>query len=363
MLPILKFSPVLLPKPWGGDGLWRLLRKGGSGDARMGEAWELSDRAGAATPVSEGPFAGRTLTELLMDHAPDLLGASPGSPVLVRDFSAKAAFPLLYKFIAAREKLSVQVHPGAGSPLGDAKTECWYVVDAEPGAALIVGVAPEGKTRDEVLARLKSPDCEGVLQRLPARKGDVFFIPAGTVHAITEGLLLYEVQQNSDTTFRLYDWGRTDVEGRPRPLHIEEAGQVADTEARAGYRIPPLLVERVTHAETFLVACPWFALVKWHAFAGTAHLSTHGRFRVVTVTAGALILRGDDGAGIRLGLGETALVPACLAQVALEAETPEAEAIVSFVPDPDADVREPLAAAGHASAAIEALFGPPGIRL
>src|SRR5690606_34099787 len=191
MLPLLKFKPVLLPKPWGGDALWRVLGKGGPADDRMGESWELSDRDEAPSIVAEGPLAGRSLPELLAAHGPVILG------------DASTSFPLLYKFIAAREKLSVQVHPGAGSPLGEAKTECWYVVDAAPGAALIVGVAPGGRDREATLALLKSPACETVLQRLPARPGDVFLVPAGTVHSITEGLLLYEVQQNSDTTFRL----------------------------------------------------------------------------------------------------------------------------------------------------------------
>lgn len=261
MLPLLKLRPVLLPKPWGGDALWRVLRKGNPGDTGMGEAWEVSDRPEAPSVVAEGPLAGKTLADVLATHAPDVLGDAA---------KASQDFPLLHKFISAREKLSVQVHPGADSPLGEAKTECWYIVDAEPGASLIVGVDPGGLDRDATLERLKSAACESVLRRLPARRGDVFFIPAGTVHAITEGILLYEVQQNSDTTFRLYDWGRVDAHGHPRALHLEEAAAVADVTARAGYRIPSLRVARGTHAEDYLVACPWFTLVRWSGFAADA---------------------------------------------------------------------------------------------
>jgi mannose-6-phosphate isomerase len=349
LFPVLKFSPVLMPKPWGGDALWRVLGKGEATDEGMGESWELSDRPEGESRVAEGPLAGRTLRELVAEDANFLLG------------EAAARFPLLYKFISAREKLSVQVHPGADSPLGEAKTECWYVVEAPPGAELILGVR-EGFGRAGALELLQSPGCEAVLQRLPCRKGEVFYIPAGTVHAITEGLLLYEVQQNSDTTFRLYDWGRTDAEGRPRPLHVAEAGEVADLEARSGYKIPSLAIERGTHRENFLVACPYFALQKWDAFAASARLETHGGFRVLSTVGGAATVRAEDGSAVRLALGETALVPAGLGAVTLEGD-PGAEVLVSFVPDAERDVRAPLRAAGHAAAAIDALFGPAGVKV
>ncbi len=351
MLPLLKFSPVLLPKPWGGDALYRVLGKGAPGDDRMGESWELSDRPEAPTVVAEGPLAGKSLGALLADDAPSLLG----------DLPASRGFPLLYKFIAAREKLSVQAHPGPGFPDGEPKTECWYVVDAAPGAELIVGVVPGRQGREETLELLKSARCEEVLARHAARRGDVFFVPAGTIHAITEGLLLYEVQQNSDTTYRLYDWGRVDAAGNPRPLHVAEAVRVADLEPREGYRIPSLSVAQETHVEDFLVACPHFALVKWRGLRAPARLGTRGRFRVATAVSGAFALRGADGSALRLATGETALVPACHAAVEAEAESPESELIVSFVPDLERDVRAPLRAAGHSGEAIARLSGPPGV--
>ena len=192
-LPLLKFQPILLPKPWGGDGLWRVLGKGRQEDVNIGESWELSARSEALTQVVEGPFAGKNLKDIVALNGEELFGQPASSSV----------FPLLYKFIYAREKLSVQVHPDPGSALGESKTECWYVVDAAPGAELIVGVSRHGRSREDILAALKSSHCEEVLRRWPAKRGDVFFIPAGTVHAITEGLLLYEVQQNSDTTFQI----------------------------------------------------------------------------------------------------------------------------------------------------------------
>lgn len=375
MLPLLTFRAVLHSKPWGGDALWHRLGKGQPTDTHMGESWELSDRPEGMSTVSGGPLAGRTLRDLLATDGAAILGdvrgdGGDGSDGGMRDNRAEHAgsphvsgdvsFPLLYKFIAAREKLSVQVHPGADSPLGEAKTECWYVVDAAPDASLIVGVSPGGRTRDETLALLRSPDCETVLQRLPARPGDTFFIPAGTVHAITEGLLLYELQQNSDTTFRLYDWGRVDAAGNPRALHLDEAAQVSDTTPREGYHIAPLRVPRATHDEDFLVACKYFALTKWRGFKAPAMLLTEGRFRVVTVAAGAVTLRDAQGRVTPASRGDTLLVPACHATVIIEA-TPDAELLVSFVPDLERAVRAPLRAAGHADAAIDALSGPRGV--
>ena len=128
-LPLLKFQPILLPKPWGGDGLWRVLGKGRQEDVNIGESWELSARSEALTQVVEGPFAGKNLKDIVALNGEELFGQPASSSV----------FPLLYKFIYAREKLSVQVHPDPGSALGESKTECWYVVDAAPGAELIVG--------------------------------------------------------------------------------------------------------------------------------------------------------------------------------------------------------------------------------
>lgn len=351
MLPLLKFVPVLQPKPWGGDALWRTFGKGNPADDRMGESWEVSSRPEAPSLIAHGPYAGKTFAEIFFHHHEEILGAGA---------DAALGFPLLYKFISAREKLSVQVHPGTDSPLGEAKTECWYVIEAAPGASLIVGVDPSGRTREETLAVLTSPACETVLQRLPARAGDMFFIPAGTVHAITEGLLLYELQQNSDTTFRLYDWGRVDAAGQPRPLHIAEAAQVSDTTRREGYRVPSLRIPRDGHEEDFLVACKHFALLKWSGFTAPARLETGGRFHVVTAVAGAAVLRDAQGEATPIARGETLLVPACHAEVTLEA-SPDAELLVSFVPDLERDIRAPLRAAGHADAAIEALSGPRGV--
>lgn len=347
----LKFKPILQSKIWGGDGLHRVLGKGPADMADLGESWELSDRDDNASVIAGGTFAGANLRDLFSVHARDILGGQY-SPALAR-------FPLLYKFIYAKENLSVQVHPGEGSPLGDAKTECWYILEAPPGAELILGIAGDGD-RARTLSALRTSACRDVLNRVPVRAGDLFFIPAGTVHAITAGLLLYEVQQNSDTTFRLYDWDRTDASGKPRALHIAEAGQVIDLRRHGKHRIPPLLIKRATHEEEFRVACGFFALARWSRLRGAVPLDHKGRFRVLTCVAGAFEL-GWDGGALPIGKGDTVLVPAACEHPRLRETQAGAEMLVSWQPIIGEEIYTPLRAAGYSDEEIKDLGGLEGL--
>lgn len=347
----LKFKPILQSKIWGGDGLFRVLGKGRAEDDDLGESWELSDRDDNASVIQGGSFAGANLRDLFSVHARDILGTQY-SPAISR-------FPLLYKFIFAKENLSVQVHPGANSPLGDSKTECWYILEAPPGAELILGIAGEGP-REQVLAALRTKECRSVLNRVPVKAGDMFFIPAGTVHAITAGLLLYEVQQNSDTTFRLYDWDRTDSAGRPRALHLAEAEQVIDLRRHAKHRIQPLLVKRATHEEEFRVACDHFAISRWSRLQGAVSLQNRGRFRVITCVSGAFELGWEAGA-MQVGLGDTVLIPAACAQPKLRETAPGASLLLSWLPVIGKEVYAPLKAAGYADDEIRDLGGLEGL--
>jgi len=349
----LKFKPILQSKIWGGDGLFRVLRKGKPTDKDIGESWELSDREDNATLVASGSFIGQSLRELFTRHARDILGQQY-SPTI-------SAFPLLYKFIYAREHLSVQVHPGAGSPLGEAKTECWYILEAPPGGELILGVAGDGD-REKTLAALASKECRSVLNRVPVRAGDLLFIPAGTVHAITAGLLLYEVQQNSDTTFRLYDWDRVDATtGKPRQLHVKESGQVLDLRRHDKHRIQPLLLRRPSHDEEFRVACPYFAVVKYSRCSGAVSLANDERFRVLTCVRGCFEIGWDGGQTLSMGLGETVLVPASCVNAKIRETEPGSEFLASFIPDLQEDVFTPLRAAGYSDMEIRNLGGLEGL--
>ncbi len=347
----LKFKPILQAKIWGGDGLYRVLGKGTADEKDLGESWELSDRDDNASVIAAGGFAGMNLRDLFSVHARDILGTQY-SPTMAR-------FPLLYKFIHAKDNLSVQVHPGENSELGESKTECWYILEAPGNAELILGIAGEGD-RERVLTALRGKDCQSVLNRVPVKAGDMFFIPAGTVHAITAGLLLYEVQQNSDTTFRLYDWDRVDPSGKPRAMHIAEAEQVIDLRRHAKHKIAPLLIKRATHEEEYRVACRHFAVVKWSRVQGSVPLNNRGRFRVLTCVAGSFELGWETGA-MAMGLGDTVLVPAACASPKLRETSAGASMLVSWLPVIGEEIRAPLKAAGYADEEIRDLGGLEGL--
>ncbi|MDB5102586.1 MAG: mannose-6-phosphate isomerase, class [Fibrobacteres bacterium] len=348
----LKFKSILQSKIWGGEGLHRVLGKGRPSDTDIGESWELSDRDDNASVIAGGSFSGRNLRDLFSVHARDILG-SQYMPSLAR-------FPLLYKFIFARENLSVQVHPGEDSPLGEAKTECWYILEAPAGAELILGISGSGD-RDQVLAALRTRECRTVLNKVPVKAGDMFFIPAGTVHAITAGLLLYEVQQNSDTTFRLYDWDRLDPSGKPRALHSAESEQVIDLRRHDKHRIPPLLIRRPTHEEEFRVACRHFAVTRLSKVRGAVPLGNGERFRVLTCIAGAFEIGWDGGQPMGIGLGETVLVPAACPHPRIRETAPDSSLLVSFLPVISEEIDAPLKAAGYGDTEIRDLGGLEGL--
>jgi mannose-6-phosphate isomerase len=347
----LLFTPVIQDKLWGGDGLWRKLGKGSAASLRAGESWELSDRPEAPTAIASGRFTGKSLRDLWPLAGPALMGKAWRSDL--------ATFPLLYKFISAREALSVQVHPGENSPLGEAKTECWYVLDAPTGAELIVGLS-QALPRSEMVSLLSSSASQTVLRREPVQRGDLLYIPAGTVHAITAGLLLYEMQQNSDTTFRLYDWDRRDDHGQPRALHVTQAAEVMDLRVHDHHKITALDLPREGCSEQVLVACPYFAMSRWHGFTKPTVLRMKNQFKVVTVIGGKLLVEWPGGS-LEAGLGATVLFPADLNEALLSAGSSETEILVSAIPDLLEDVVMPLRKAGHTDAAISALSGIDGL--
>jgi mannose-6-phosphate isomerase len=212
MLYPYRFQPILVERVWGGDTLARYGKNILPGQ-HIGESWEISDRPDAQSVVANGALAGRTLHQLVETLGAQLLGSNGGH--LTR-------FPLLIKLLDARERLSLQVHPPAAiAPKlkGEPKTEMWYILEADPGAHLIAGLQ-HGVTRaqfEQSLTTHHSP-LTNLLHRFPVRAGDALFVPSGRLHAIDAGLVIVEIQQNSDTTYRVYDWGRTG-----RALHVEES--------------------------------------------------------------------------------------------------------------------------------------------
>jgi mannose-6-phosphate isomerase len=347
----IKFQPLLLDKIWGGAKLYNLLNKGEATNSSIGESWEVSDNDTAQSLVEGGPFHGQSFRNLFQSNKEAILGRH-----VTVNFPR---FPLLYKFIDATDDLSVQVHPGEGSPLGDSKTETWVVVDAEKDSKIIVGISSHKDSRD-ILEDLKTTRARSVLNQIPVKAGDVLFIPAGTVHAITKGLVIYEVQQNSDTTFRLYDWDRQDNNGNPRQLHINEAAQVIDYTVHDNHKIQPLTIHSDQCEISYLVACKHFLLQTYTCFEAPIMLPDRGSFTVLTCMNGNFSLRNKD-SDVSVNHGESVLIPAVCQELCLEASSYDTSIIASFIPDINKDIIMPLKQAGYSGEDINKLGGRTGL--
>jgi mannose-6-phosphate isomerase len=349
-LPPLTFYPIYKEKIWGGRAFERKLNKNIPFGRNIGESWELSAMPGNESRVHGGPHDGESLTSIFEREKKRLVG--------LRDFPF---FPLLYKFIDPNENLSVQVHPGdqpagAGKPAIFGKTECWFVVDAKPGAQLICGFR-EGVHVQDVKDAVEEGRVPEVCNYMPIGPGDVVLVPAGTVHALIEGVLIYEVQQTSDTTYRLYDWGRMGASGVSRPLHVREALEALDIGYHDRHKIVPVVCtseDGIFHSVR--AVCRYFALEEYRL--GTSCpmvLGAKNSFQVVTVLDGELTCPGADGRTI-LVKGQTALLPACAAPLDISAEA-SAHFLVSYVPDIERDIVDPLLKRGASREAIVGLGG------
>jgi mannose-6-phosphate isomerase len=223
MLYPLLFKPIFQERIWGGRSIETLYGKPLPAGSAIGESWEISDRPEAQSEIVNGPLAGKTLHWLMEHHSQELMGQA-------RPLNGR--FPLLVKILDAREKLSLQVHPPpakAKSLNGEPKTEIWYITQAEPGAELYVGLRKD-VSREEFESKIKDGTVEKCFHRVPVSAGDAMFLPSGRVHAIGGGLVIFEIQQNSDTTYRVFDWNRLDPHGKPRQLHVEQSLECIDFE-------------------------------------------------------------------------------------------------------------------------------------
>jgi mannose-6-phosphate isomerase len=349
----LRFKPILKEKIWGGTALKRVLGKAVPPGTAIGESWELSGVAGNESVSISDPCRGVTLGEIV--------ALDPGA--IVGSIPRYRGFPLLYKFIDAHAKLSVQVHPddAQAKALGYGefgKSECWYIIDAKPGAQVVCGFA-HGVNRDQVRDAAASEQILPLLNYIPVSPGDVIFVPGRTVHAVLGGVLFYEVQETADTTLRLFDWDRLDKGGKPRPLHVKESLEIADMTWHGHHKIPPAVLEDTPdHIHSVRVACRHFA-VEEYLFRATADvlLPVKRSFRVITVCGGQVILH-CGGSPIPLQKGETVLVPACLTQVRIAAKA-DAQMLLSTVPDLLLEVVTPLRARGVSREGIVCLGGNP----
>lgn len=317
----IKFRPILKERVWGSNRLGRVLGKSLPAGVRIGESWELADLPGACSAVAEGPWAGWTWRKVLEQHGGEL-----GFTAAER----QAPFGLLLKFLDAAEKLSVQVHPdeeAARTLGGEAKTECWYVIEARPGAVIYRGLK-EGVGRAELAGAVRAGRLEELLEMYAARAGDFHFLPAGTVHALGAGVVAAEVQTPSDTTYRLYDWDRRNEKGRGRALHVEESlasilypdhpptagrdsvGGEAEGQSEAFGRELQGLAGELGQAR-LLASCRHFN-VAWAGLAEASQASVEAsRPAVMMVLRGAGWVGVGPGAehGCAWGTGDTLLLP------------------------------------------------------
>jgi mannose-6-phosphate isomerase len=309
----LTFKPILKERVWGGRNLERLYHKPLPPGAPIGESWEISDRPGDASVIANGPLAGRDLRWLMENHAGELLGE--------RQRAAKR-FPLLIKILDAHEKLSLQVHPPAAKAAelgGEPKTEMWYVAEAVPGAELFVGLK-RGVTRAGFEAKIGDGTVADCFQRLTVEKGDVMFLPSGRVHALGAGLVIFEIQQNSDTTYRVFDWNRTGLDGKPRELHIPQSLASIDFEDFEPRLIKSKYSRNAVLKVRYLVDDPLFRADACMVKRGERFHLRSDALQILGVLNGRLSV-GEGDTALLLTAGQFALVPASVGRVSLTAET------------------------------------------
>lgn len=301
MLHPLIFHPIFKERIWGGRNLERLLAKPLPPAGVFGESWEITDRPGDVSVVAAGPLAGRDLRWLMSHHERALLG---------RAESLHGRFPLLVKILDAHETLSLQVHPPkpvAGELGGDPKTEMWYFLEAASGAQIYAGLR-RGVTREEFSRRVADGTVAVCFHRLPVRAGEAMFVPAGRAHALGAGTLLIEIQQNSDTTYRVFDWNRRDSSGQGRELHLPQSLASIDfTDFEPGL-IPPMS-GRPSADRRVLVDDPLFTVSEQRLRPDEPLVLEPGLMTVVGVARGGLSLQHPDLA-VQLGAGQFCLIPA-----------------------------------------------------
>lgn len=291
----LKFGPLFKERIWGGRKLFEFFGKQLPDGVKIGESWELADLPDDKTLIVNGPFAGQPLEDAI-----DFFG-----PLLTGDPSYEGPFPLLIKILDARDILSVQVHPdeetckrtGKGNP----KTECWYIIDAEPGACIYKGLKAS-VTKEQFADAIVAGTCAELLEKIEVKVGQCHFLPSGTAHAIGAGLLIAEIQQPSDTTYRVFDWNRVGDDGKPRQLHVADALESIHFDPSAD-DLSVRSVGRLVDTEVFTVD-------KGHQLSGGEVLCSEGKMKVYIFLSGRGTIRGNNVDAVEFVKGDTILAPA-----------------------------------------------------
>ncbi|WKD86920.1 putative mannose-6-phosphate isomerase GmuF [Polaribacter huanghezhanensis] len=308
----LKFDPILKEKLWGGEKLMKVLSKR-SDKKDIGESWEISDVKNDTSVVASGNLKGIDLKQLIADYKGELVGEK-----IYQAFGEK--FPLLIKFIDAKEALSIQLHPNDAlakerhNSFG--KTEMWYVMQSDEKANLIVGFKKEVSSK-EYLQHLENKTLLEILNVDKVAEGDVYFIPTGRVHAIGAGVLLAEIQQTSDITYRIYDWDRIDSQGKSRDLHTEEALNAIDYTAQNSYKTT---YQKEKNTASEIISCPYFTtnILSVNEEFSVNH-SDKDSFVIYMCVKGAAIFH-HNGNNEVLNFGETLLVPACFKEFSITSD-------------------------------------------
>jgi mannose-6-phosphate isomerase len=303
MLYPFKFQPILKDKIWGGQKLQKILKKPTT-SVEAGESWEISDVQGDTSIVSNGTMAGTSLKSLMELHTTELLGHKN-----FQQFGTK--FPLLIKFIDAKLALSVQLHPNDALAKSRhnsfGKTEMWYVVQADSDSNLIVGFN-QPMTKELYLKHLEAKTLECILNFDKVDAGDTYFIEVGRIHAIGAGVLLAEIQQTSDITYRVYDWDRVDSEGNHRELHNDIALEAFDFDMPDNYRVN---YSRDSQTSTELVSCPYFTTNVIEVKTSLLVKNNHDSFMIYMCVEGSAVIN-IEGYQTEFSMGETVLIPACI---------------------------------------------------
>ena len=334
---LLTFQETYFARIWGGRRLGGTLGRDVPEDSIIGEAWLISDHDECQSIVDTGPWAGKTLGQL-MSECPDYLLGSHAKA------TPRGQFPLLLKLIDAGEALSVQVHPDDATALrlGEpdvGKTEMWHVLEADPGAELVCGLVPE-TTRDTFAAAVAEGRVERCMTRFPAPPGTSVFVPAGTVHAIGAGILLAEIQQNSNITYRVHDWNRVDASGQPRQLHLVKAMEAIDFHGVHTGSSPQVTLTTDGKNRRALGVCRYFAAERLEVKPERHCVKGTGSFHLVMAATGTLtVLAGD--AHVTLRRGAAALVPGSVPEYMLKGDV---DALIYYVPGFVEDILERFAA-------------------
>lgn len=276
------FEALPMERVWGGRRLETVLNKNLPPGTAIGESWEVVDREDAQSVVHGGEFGGRTLHDLWTTKRAEVFGD------VYMDHPAPR-FPILIKLLDARERLSVQVHPPAhmaAALQGEPKTEMWYFLDCQPGASIYAGLR-RGVTRAGFEEAMERGEVEHALHRAPVRSGDSIFIPSGRVHAIGEGCLIVEVQQNSDTTYRVFDWNRTGLDGAPRALHLPESMSSIDFDD-----FEPAVDRPADTGDRLVATCEYFHVERW-TFDAPRPAKGNGKFAIFAVVEGQVGFGGE----------------------------------------------------------------------